>query len=139
MTNELYASQEGAAVMPNGMRYFHFYSQVAPGRHDMITKTIKDGDGFPTLQEALAHNMIVNKSIGNETEEILIQKLKKWVNTDFGKGLGEVFPEYKLVAWVGTHNTQKPVVYYTYNGIRKWVTHPQIQLMVQRYGVYYGS
>jgi hypothetical protein len=49
----LYASQEGARVMPNGLRYFHFYGQVAPGKFDTIVKTVKDGEGFKSIEEAI--------------------------------------------------------------------------------------
>jgi hypothetical protein len=138
MTNDFYASQEGAALMPNGMRYFHFYGQVAPNKFDLIVKTIKEGEGYPTLAEALSKSLSMNRK-PEEDEQKFIDKLRLWVNMDFGKGLGEDYPELKLVAWAGTHNTQKPVVFYTYKNQKKWVTHPQIQLMVQRYGVYYGA
>ena len=60
-------------------------------------------------------------------------KMIGWVNMDFGKGFGTHYEEHKCVAWAGPHEMQKPLVWYTHEGKRLWITHPQIHLMVQRY------
>jgi hypothetical protein len=98
MKHELFTSQESAALMPNGMRYFHFYSQVAPGKFDLVSKPVKDGDGFSTLSEALSKSLSITRKPEEDSQKF-IDKLKSWVNLDFGKGFGEDYPEYKLVAW----------------------------------------
>jgi hypothetical protein len=52
---------------------------------------------------------------------------------DFGRGFGQHYDEYKCVAWTGPSELQKPLVYYTYESEKRWITHPQIDLIVQRY------
>lgn len=122
------ASQESAKVMPNGYRYFHFYTLISPGKHDISTKLVKDGEGYDSIEEALEKETSLLSADSNT-----LIKMKSWVNQDFMKGFGVDYPEYKVIAWVGPDNTHKPLVYYTYEGKKKWVTHPQINLMVQRY------
>ena len=119
--------------MPNGYRYFHFYGQVAPGKYDTVTKLVKDGDGYSSIQEALSKEVPCKRHKAGDDDKLIVQMIG-WVNMDFGKGFGTHYEEYKCVAWAGAHETQKPIVYYTYQGQQKWVTHPQIQMLVQYYG-----
>lgn len=129
----IYASQESAKAMPNGYRYFHFYGQLAPGKYDTVTKVLKDGEGYNSIEEALKEELPLRQIPNGDLNKIVLQMIG-WVNVDFGKGFGVHYPEYHCVAWTGPHETQKPIVYYTYQGQQKWVTHPQISMLVQYYG-----
>lgn len=132
MNSPIFASQESARVMPNGFRYFHFYGQVSQGKYDTIIKLVKDGDGYDSIEEALKKEIPVKRHTG-DLDKLVLQMIS-WVNMDFGKGFGLHYPEHKCVAWVGPHHTQKPFIYYIVGDKKKWVTHPQLELMVQYYG-----
>lgn len=129
----IFASQESALVMQNGYRYFHFYGQISQGKYDTVVKLVKDGDGYDSIEEALKKEIPLKRIPSGDLDKLVLQMIS-WVNIDFGKGFGVHYPEYKCVAWAGPHNTQKPFVYYVVDGKKKWVTHPQLELLVQYYG-----
>jgi len=66
-------------------------------------------------------------------ENTSIEELRKNVAKDFGLGLGTVYEDYGIFAYSGSYHTTKPMSWYQYNGQKKYVKHPQIDLMVQRY------
>jgi hypothetical protein len=128
------ALQSSAKLMPNGLRYFHFYGQVGPGKYDTVVKTVKDGEGYDNIETLIKNTLRLHRKVSSQEElDKLILQMIGWVNIDFGKGFGTHYPDLRIVAWVGPHETQKPIVSYIYDGKKKYISHPQFDLMVQSY------
>lgn len=110
----------------NGDRRFTFYC-VTPGNgHELRDKIITDGAGYDTIELALQQGSFAN---GLSEKEV-----NRYIAEDFQSGFGTYFPEYNCISWLGPHEIHKPIVTYEFEGKTKYVTHPQIHLMLWNMG-----
>lgn len=122
--NSLTATQTGP--LQSGYRFFNFYGRYSISDYGMMTKVYADGTGYDSIEEILD---LVPIARSND-----VNYLKNLIKIDFGKGFPDDFPEYNCVAWAGFNETQKPIISYTtFDDKIKYLAHPQINLMVQRY------
>ena len=123
MTHALHAPQDFAPDK-DGKRWMYFYCSTGPGMHRDIHKMIVDGDGYDSIEE-LINSLPISK--------LQKDQLPKRVAFDFGLGLGKDYPEFGVVAYAGGYVTMKPIASYKHGDGTKYVKHPQIDLMLQRY------
>jgi hypothetical protein len=119
------AASQGKTLLSNGKREFVFYCILSPGKYTDSKITINNGEGYDSLEEAL---MTIPLSKATSVDE-----MRQMIARDFGLGLGKVYEDFNIVAYVGSYHTTKPLAWYTHEGKTKYVKHPQIDLMVQRY------
>ena len=131
----LYAKQGTKVPMANGKRYFNFYSRNTTqsdksDTHINNLKIVGDEEGYDSLEDAIAAQPLATQKI---------EVLKHYVAIDFHAEKGQDFPEFGVVARNSTNPLGRPFCWYEYTNPEtkvesiKWVTHPQIGLILHRY------
>ncbi len=111
--------------LSHGLREFYFYCIVSPGKYEDKRIVCADGEGYNSIAEAFASLPL---SVAKDHEE-----MRRMIAKDFGLGLGKIYDEFNVVAYTGSYHTTKPLAWYLHNDETKYIKHPQIGLMVQRY------
>ncbi len=109
----------------NGTEMFpiHFNIMVPGVGVQMICVWVKDGDGFDTLEEAIASVATVTK----DSHPNII----KLIARDYGMGNGRYYPELNAISVSSWDLYARPFAEYeTTSGKRKYVCHPRAALMI---------
>ncbi len=115
-------AESSSKLDSNGDRRFTFYCVTPGNEHELRDKIITNGAGYDTIEQALEQGSFAH---GLSTKDV-----NRYIAEDFQAGFGTFFSEYDCIAWCGSHEIHKPIVTYEFEGKTKYVTHPQIHLML---------
>lgn len=106
--------------------YFMCYIQTRNGVETSTVSVKANTNSADSIEELIA-NLPLYASTDTKT-------LSHHVRLDSLRGLGTDYPDYGIVAYVGDNNMDKPFARIKMiNGSHKFVSHPQVNLMVKRY------
>lgn len=106
--------------------YFMCYIQTRNGVETSTVSVKANTNNADSLEE-----LIASFPLSKDTD---VNILKHHVRVDSLRGLGTDYPDYGIVAYVGDNNMDKPFARIKMiDGSYKFVSHPQVNLMVKRY------
>ena len=123
----LCAHQATRAQQRGDLQYhaIHF-CVIRPTRgQETVRIMVPDGDGFDTLEDAIASLP--------EPLDRTIKELEQLIAKDYGFGLGVHYPEFNVVGKSNIYMFDRPFAEYTtVGGKSKFVKHPFVDLMVRK-------
>ena len=122
--NQLYG--EWVAKLEGEQRaYFVCYLKSKVGLLSTTVEVRTDSDSADSIEEII-------KTLPIQNEDV--ETLSRYVRDDSLRGFGTDYPEYGIVAYVGTSIADKPFARVKMvDGSFKFVPHPYIDRMVKRY------
>ena len=105
--------------------YFVCYLKSKVGLLSTTVEVRVDSESADSIEEII-------KTLPIQNEDV--ETLSRYVRDDSLRGFGTDYPEYGIVAYVGTSIADKPFARVKMvDGSYKFVPHPQVNLMVKRY------